>query len=316
MYLDKFRVIDVNEQRGKGRVQQVAGKLRIAYHESSLDQLNTSLERLKATMLLLLNVITYAGQIRSKRVPIPLQEQRDSIQSLLQGQSIYSEKPPESDAAGESERDFPPQPSQMNFNPTSTDSLPGQKGIPYHQPVRRNRPRSLGGKGMPPVNPTNETGHILFEIESSKQTLQGARHARIKNGILNIHSGEILRFQMEHGQPVHIDHSLFARKCEIERLERELAKYRGKPSVFRDKRRSRPVRKEEAWDSESSVDEEMVKERKSLRRRSEEAKERSQSAQWRLQRYEEEVKKDKRQIERVKKDPSWRYKAFDKDEEK
>ncbi|KAJ5980332.1 hypothetical protein N7481_007630 [Penicillium waksmanii] len=151
-------VIDDNDQRGKGRFQQVAGKLRIAYHESSVDQLKKSLERLKATMLLLLNVITYAGQIRSKKVPTLVQEQRDLIQILLQEQSIDDEKPPESDVTVESERDFPPQPSQMDFSPTSTNFLPGQKGIPhYHKPTGKNRPRPPGEMVKPAIKPPNKT---------------------------------------------------------------------------------------------------------------------------------------------------------------
>jgi hypothetical protein len=243
------KVIDDNDQRGKGRFQQVAGKLRIAYHESSLDQLKTSLERLKATMLLLLNVITYAGQIRryleidcciyyekfltlnSNKVPTLVQEQRDLIHSLLQGQNVDSEKPSESGATGESERDFPPQPSRMNFSPTSTDFLPGRKGIPDdHRPTRRNRPRPPNVMVMPPIKPPNETSHgsqkatestelkvynllirsMLVEIESCKQKLKSSRHSRIKDGILNIYSGEIMRFQFEHGHPIDIDQSLFA----------------------------------------------------------------------------------------------------------
>lgn len=51
---------------------------------------------------------------------------------------------------------------------------------------------------------------ILDEIESCKSKLEQNRHSRIKNGVLNIHSGEIIRFQIEHGSSVYIDHSLFA----------------------------------------------------------------------------------------------------------
>lgn len=57
-------IVDENDQKGKSRFQQMTGKLRVVYQETSIDQLKTKLERLKSTMLLLLNVITYAGQIR------------------------------------------------------------------------------------------------------------------------------------------------------------------------------------------------------------------------------------------------------------
>lgn len=58
------KVIDGNDQSGKSRFQHVTGKFRIVLLEPSLDQLRVNLERLKSTMLLLLNVIMYAAQIR------------------------------------------------------------------------------------------------------------------------------------------------------------------------------------------------------------------------------------------------------------
>jgi hypothetical protein len=66
------RVVDNNEQAGKGRFQQVTGKFRIVLLEPNLDQLKSTLERLKSTMLLLLNVIMYAGQIRRYVCCLPL----------------------------------------------------------------------------------------------------------------------------------------------------------------------------------------------------------------------------------------------------
>jgi hypothetical protein len=50
---------------------------------------------------------------------------------------------------------------------------------------------------------------MLVEIESCKQKLKGDRHSRIKDGILNIHAGEIMRFQIEYGHFIPVDQSLF-----------------------------------------------------------------------------------------------------------
>lgn len=58
------KVVDSNDRSGKSRFQQATGKIRFVVLESSLDQLKVKLERLKSTMLLLLNVIMYADQIR------------------------------------------------------------------------------------------------------------------------------------------------------------------------------------------------------------------------------------------------------------
>lgn len=57
------RMVENNEP-GRGRFQQVTGKIRIVLLEPNLEQLKVTLGRLKSTMLLLLNVIMYAGQIR------------------------------------------------------------------------------------------------------------------------------------------------------------------------------------------------------------------------------------------------------------
>jgi hypothetical protein len=51
---------------------------------------------------------------------------------------------------------------------------------------------------------------MLRKIDSCKAKLEDSRHLRIKNGVLNIHSGEIVRFQLEHGPSIHIDPLLFA----------------------------------------------------------------------------------------------------------
>lgn len=58
------RMVGNNNQPEKSRFQQVTGRFRLVLLEPSLDQLKIKLETLKSTMLLLLNVIMYAGQIR------------------------------------------------------------------------------------------------------------------------------------------------------------------------------------------------------------------------------------------------------------
>jgi hypothetical protein len=116
---------------------------------------------------------------------------------------------------------------------------------------------------------------------------------------------------------------------EIERLERQLAKYHGKTGVSANERRSQPVRHEQAWNLEwekgeisqkikpTRRRERVSQQEEGKRRGSEEAKERSQWAEWRLKMYgEEEEEKAERRMERGKEDPRWRFKAFDEDEEK
>lgn len=50
---------------------------------------------------------------------------------------------------------------------------------------------------------------IFDEIRYCEGELSHARHSRIKNGVLNIHSGEIMRYQLEEGLSIEIGPSLF-----------------------------------------------------------------------------------------------------------
>ena len=53
-----------NDSSDKTRLQQITERFRQVLLEPSLDPLKANLKRLKSTMLLLLNVIMYAGQIK------------------------------------------------------------------------------------------------------------------------------------------------------------------------------------------------------------------------------------------------------------
>lgn len=57
--------IESTEQHSaKGRLQRVATKVGYLFIEGDLELLRSNLDKLKSTMLLLLNVIMYAGQLR------------------------------------------------------------------------------------------------------------------------------------------------------------------------------------------------------------------------------------------------------------
>lgn len=57
-------MIDYRNNSQKTPLQRMTEKIRNVLMEPSLDPLKSNLKRLKSTMLLLLNVIMYAGQIR------------------------------------------------------------------------------------------------------------------------------------------------------------------------------------------------------------------------------------------------------------
>ncbi|CAG8907281.1 unnamed protein product [Penicillium egyptiacum] len=220
------KVVDTNHGSDKSRFPHVTGRFRIVLLEPKLDQLKVNLERLKSTMLLFLNVFLYAGQIRSNNVPTLVQEQRDLIQSLLKDGSIDHQKPRQSDKAPGSPRGFltgttPNRPSYTTtggtFHPKDSanthHSQPPQGSAKYANSTgaQTGAHRARQGHGSTELKDYNILiQNMLDEVESCRNRLEKNRHSRIKNGVLNIHSGEIMRFRIEHGPSIQIDHSLFA----------------------------------------------------------------------------------------------------------
>ncbi|KAJ6076762.1 hypothetical protein N7499_008743 [Penicillium canescens] len=224
------RVVDNNEQAGKGRFQQVTGKFRIVLLEPNLDQLKVTLERLKSTMLLLLNVIMYAGQIRSNNIPTIVQEQRDLLENLLEERQARNQKSRQGHTAMESSQGLSTETTHSRPAHGSADKTYNHKHDPRtHRSILRNQSsrdsvgstdNSEGQIGAHIATEGNTSTELreyniliqsmLDEVESCKSKLEKDRHSRIRDGVLNIHSGEITRFQIEHGPSIYIDHSLFA----------------------------------------------------------------------------------------------------------
>ncbi|KAJ5649786.1 uncharacterized protein N7484_003509 [Penicillium longicatenatum] len=225
------KVVDDNDRSGKGRFQQITGKFRIVILEPSLNQLQLNLERLKSTMLLLLNVITYAGQIRSNNVPTLVQEQRDFLQSLLEDTRNDIQRPQQSDMAAESSRDLAETTSNRPAH-TKIHETAGQKSDSKADLSTLKDKSSQGSIEYSSSSEARTEAHIasennesieleeynrliqrmLNEIELCKNKLESNRQSRIKSGVLNIHSREIMQFQMEYGRSIRIDHSLFDEK--------------------------------------------------------------------------------------------------------
>ncbi|KAJ9250274.1 hypothetical protein DTO207G8_6199 [Paecilomyces variotii] len=186
-------MIDYRNDPQKTPLQRATEKFRNVLLEPKLDPLKVNLKRLKSTMLLLLNAIMYAGQIRSKHVPTLLEEQRALLESLL-----------------EEKRSNERGPDQFAFIGLSQVTGPGSTISTFHA-------QSDGESNT--IDEPDELKQynilirkMLQEIDLCKSKLESNRHSRIKDGVLNIHSGEIVRFQLEYGHTIlqSFDHSLFA----------------------------------------------------------------------------------------------------------
>lgn len=75
----------------KSRMERATRKIWFLMNEPRLDAVAGNLERLKSTMLLMLNVVIYAGQLRSRHEVNKAQEQRELLQ-MLAVEKIESER--------------------------------------------------------------------------------------------------------------------------------------------------------------------------------------------------------------------------------
>ncbi|KAJ5094448.1 hypothetical protein N7456_010309 [Penicillium angulare] len=242
------KLIDDNDQSASGRFQRITGKFRIALLEPDLDRLKGSLERLKSTMLLLLNVISYAVQIRNHSFPPLIQEQRDFIQSVLANRDMKNLQTRELDSTDSegvstdrayrksrrsrtkrtsSKKADPIKPRTKSSNQnTSRDQSPSISDNSQYK-IKNGKvlvPRNRSTASLEVDGSTESDSSILDdevedydalirsilnEIESCRDQLDKERHSRLRNGVLNVHSGEIMRLLNEHGDSLVVDYSLF-----------------------------------------------------------------------------------------------------------
>lgn len=213
------RVTDNFNQPGKNRFQQVTEKFRLVLVDPALEPLKFNLESLKSTMLLLLNVIMYAVQIRRyvrlflmftiRKNDCHKPHQADLVTVHSQNSSM------ETDSIGSAytaTRVFDNQNGDTNPHQQYSREQPVEPVTSTNSAEAQTKPNGVtDGNEHTELKQYNILIHsMLRDIEAHRSKLEGNRLLRIKNGVLNIHSGEIVRFQLEHGPSVHIDCSLFA----------------------------------------------------------------------------------------------------------
>ncbi|CEJ54258.1 hypothetical protein PMG11_00577 [Penicillium brasilianum] len=162
----------------QSRIDKVARKFKFLLNESHLDTVAGNLERLKSTMLLMLNVVIYAGQIRSRREAYELQEQRNLL-LILTSEKI------------ESERNYERLTRTLQFT-SITEKSP--------------KTENLDGNGQPDEI-KDELYHycqmvksVLHDINTVQQLLDRDRYFRIRSGFINVHKAEASALQRVHGQ--------------------------------------------------------------------------------------------------------------------
>jgi hypothetical protein len=164
----------------------------------------------------------------SNNVPTLVQEQRDFLQSLLEDTRNDIQRPQQSDMAAESSRDLTEtttsRPAHLRAHKTAgqdPDSKAdlstlkdksSQGSIEYSSSSEARTEAHIASEKDESIELEEYNRLIqrmLNEIELCKSKLESNRQSRIKSGVLNIHSREIMQFQMEYGRSIRIDHSLF-----------------------------------------------------------------------------------------------------------
>ncbi|KAE8350048.1 hypothetical protein BDV28DRAFT_159955 [Aspergillus coremiiformis] len=186
-------VDDTDPATAKGIFQRTVRKVGFVLREPHLAILQSNLDRLKSTMLLMVNVIIYAGQLRSGSATSALREQRELIQTLIE------------ERKGNDLR------FQNLNNPVRSLPVSGEPSLAQIAASPYMGFHYMPGKPMPESDdiPSDELGKyyrliktILSAIDTCKPEIERARYVRIRTGVLNIHSSEIAQLEVTHGREV------------------------------------------------------------------------------------------------------------------
>ncbi|GAD97034.1 hypothetical protein NFIA_049990 [Paecilomyces variotii No. 5] len=167
----------------RNRFSRAFRKVGIALIERDLDMLKGNLDRLRSTMLLLLNVIMYAGQVRSKVGTAILQQQREMIDTLIEEKRADDEK----------------------FNQLQQTVQTAEIGMFVLPNVSMSDETLPQLEQFPPdVRQYYCLAKTMFaHIDSYKTTIGPWQHRRIRDGMARINSEEVSYLASRYGQRVH-----------------------------------------------------------------------------------------------------------------
>ncbi|CAG8379372.1 unnamed protein product [Penicillium salamii] len=182
----------------KGKILKVglSQKVDYAFSESEVSILQTQLDRLKATMLLLLHVMSYASQARQRESQTVRQEQKDFIKILLQEIDIIEQHLKQSTTLTQccvrniSDQQSSDTPATRSIG---SDSYLGQltekaSCLPNNEKISR----PIGRYFL-------LVQSLLKRVDESKLGLDGGQRRRVRQGILSVQSQEQERIRSKHG---------------------------------------------------------------------------------------------------------------------
>ncbi|KAE8418993.1 hypothetical protein BDV36DRAFT_252767 [Aspergillus pseudocaelatus] len=171
------------------RMRRATGTIKNVFLEPNVDPLKENLERLKSTMLLLLNVIMYAAEVRQHTFPTKLQDQRTVIEGLLEERVNHDQEANHTRRIDKAEAKND---DDGHFSATVSQGVSSQK-------VRG----KVNRDGQDELQVYDQLiRQMLFEVDICKEELERDRGLRIRDGVLSIHASEVVRYQLTHGPSV------------------------------------------------------------------------------------------------------------------
>ncbi|CAI7643613.1 unnamed protein product [Penicillium pancosmium] len=161
----------------KSRMERATRKIWFLMNEPRLDAVAGNLERLKSTMLLMLNVVIYAGQLRSRQEVNKVQEQRELLQ-MLAVEKIESER---------------------KFEQLTTSIQVFNLNIENHGNGTPFQTQEIGKINDELQHYYDTIRAVLNTIDAAERFLDEGRYRRLKAGFSAIHSGEAVLFNETYG---------------------------------------------------------------------------------------------------------------------
>ncbi|CAI7675902.1 unnamed protein product [Penicillium pancosmium] len=170
---------------GKTRWERGTRRLTIVVLGPDLDVLRSHLDRLKSTMLLMLNVIIYARDIKRSSHDSSLGSQRQLIEALLREKADFD--------AGRNHQN-----ETVNINTNKN------RQIKSPQLTMMTQPNQTTCRGPFPDNEIdkyhNLVRSLLQEIDAYQAAFPRDRHVRIRDGVITVHEAELAMFRESHGE--------------------------------------------------------------------------------------------------------------------
>ncbi|PLB52431.1 hypothetical protein P170DRAFT_402612 [Aspergillus steynii IBT 23096] len=168
----------------KGFLQRGIRKITVALLERDLDVLKSALERLKSTMLLMLQVLMYAAQLRRRTEFHVLENQQLLIQTLLEEKKGSEAR---SNRSGELAR--PAELFDYNDALQLHASATKPEGSLVSHPLVSNELNKY----------YTFIKQVLRQIDAYRLDFSDDRFFRVRNGILNVHFTEVELLQSHYG---------------------------------------------------------------------------------------------------------------------